>query len=325
MRFSSLLKNRHDRFRKLFVPATTCFRVYDRDREGYPYTIDRYDRCVLVTEYEPAPGEPAAVMEREEALDLIASMLYVRREDVFYKFRPRLKGREQYGKLAEERRVVPVLENGLTFLVNLTDYVDTGLFMDHRVTRQIIREESLGKRVLNLFGYTGSFTVAAAAGGALETVTVDLSNSYLEWAQRNMRENGLIGDQHRFMKMDVRKFLMEAEREKNRFDLVILDPPLFSNSSKTEGTFDLQRDYVWFIAAAMKLLTEGGRVLFSTTRKEFHFDPARILGSESNELTARTLPPDFTGRKPHRCWLIRRKSVTVVRKKGPPGPKRSPR
>jgi 23S rRNA G2069 N7-methylase RlmK/C1962 C5-methylase RlmI len=314
-RFSTVIKQRNDRFRRMFAAQdTSCYRVYDRDLEGYPYVIEMYGRNVLVTEYEAAAGDPPAVLEREEALEMIASMLYVPKEDIVYKFRPRLRGREQYEKLGEKGKLIPVRENGLTFLVNLTDYVDSGLFMDHRMTRAMVRAEALGKRVLNLFAYTGSFSVAAAAGGALETVTVDLSASYLDWARKNMQANGAIGDQHRFVKKDVRKYLMDAEKEKNRFDLVILDPPLFSNSSKTEGTFDLQRDYVWFIAAAMKLLAPGGRVLFGTTKKEFHFDPGRILGSESMELTGETIPSDFTHRKPHRCWLVWRKSATVARK-----------
>ncbi|ADK80606.1 rRNA (guanine-N(2)-)-methyltransferase [Sediminispirochaeta smaragdinae DSM 11293] len=324
--FSTILKERHQRFRRLFAgDRTNCFRVYDRNDALYPYTIDLYDRRILITEYEGTAKHVPAGLKRNELEAMVASSLYVDPHDVFYKFRPRLHGRTQYEKLDNTGELFPVTENGLTFLVNLTDYVDTGLFMDHRLTRKMVAEESFGLRVLNLFGYTGAFSVAAAAGGALETVTVDLSSSYLAWAEKNLRVNGFIGDQHRFIAEDVRKYLMEADKERSGFDLVILDPPLFSNSRKTDGTFDLQRDYVWFVAAAMKLLNDGGRLLFCTTKKEFHFDPGRIMGSESLEITRETLPPDFDARKPHRCWLLKRKTVTVVRKNSSHDPGAHPR
>jgi 23S rRNA G2069 N7-methylase RlmK/C1962 C5-methylase RlmI len=314
-----ILKERHKRFRTLLGgDGTDCFRVYDRDLEGWPLTIDLYRRHALVCEYETASDRVWRGREDRnygDLLEYIAGQLYIDPADLHYRFRPKKRGREQYEKLEEKGELVEVSENGLTFLVNLNDYIDTGLFMDHRKTRAMVQEGALGMRILNLFAYTGSFTVAAAAGGALETVTVDLSSSYLDWARKNMHANALMGDQHRFITSDVREFLMNAEREKNRFDLVIMDPPLFSNSRKTEGTFDLQRDYVWFAAAALKLLSEEGRLLFCTTRKEFHFDPGRIMGAESMEITADTLPPDFTRKKPHRCWLVWRKTVKVPRKK----------
>jgi 23S rRNA G2069 N7-methylase RlmK/C1962 C5-methylase RlmI len=317
--FEKLLKARHTKLRRLFTDeGSDCFRIYDRDLQGYPFTIDIYNRHLLLVEYEPGEREAAPVITREAAVEIASSMLYIDPDWVIYKYRPKRRGLEQHEKLRSRGERIRVREKGLTFLVNLTDYIDTGLFMNHRLTRFMVMQESLGQRVLNLFAYTGSFTVAAAGGGALETVSVDLSNTYLQWARENMETNGFIGGQHRFVRSDARTFLMdqaeEAKGGQGRYDLIILDPPLFSNSHKTSGTFDLQRDYVWFIASAVKLLSDGGRLLFSVPKKEFHFDPGRILGCESREITRETIPPDFTGRKPHRSWVVSRKRVKIARK-----------
>lgn len=317
--FEKLLKSRHTRLRRMFTHQDSdCYRVYDRDMEGFPFTIDIYNRHLHLVEYQPGRQEPRPQLTGSRAVQVAASTLYIDPARVVYKYRPKRRGLEQHEKLDTRGERIEVRELGLRYLVNLTDYIDTGLFMNHRTTRSMVMQESRGLRVLNLFAYTGSFSVAAAAGGALETVSVDLSNTYLQWARANMEANGFIGGQHRYIRMDARSYLMEHEGEEKggegRFDLIVLDPPLFSNSHKTSGTFDLQRDYVWFVASAMKLLSPEGRLLFCVPKKEFHFDPGRILGCESREITRQTIPPDFTGRKPHRSWVIRRKVVRIPRK-----------
>lgn len=310
-----LLKQRHKRLRPIFTEEdTSCYRIYDRDLEGYPYTIDLYDRHLLITEYEQGREDPQARLKKRDLIDTAASMLYLDPDHVIYKYRPKRRGIEQHEKLEERGELVPVHENGLMFYVNLHDYIDTGLFMNQRITRAMVAREALGLRVLNLFSYTGSFSVYAAAGGALETRSVDLSSKYLGWAKKNMEANGFIGGQHHFIASDVREYLMEALEQSHRYDLIILDPPLFSNSRKMQGTFDLQRDYVWFLASSVKLLAPGGRLLFCVPNKTFHFDPGRIKGIESQEITQETIPEDFSGRKPHRCWIVQRKQVTVSRK-----------
>ena len=210
----------------------TCFRVYERDIPEIPLVVDRYEDCLHVTEYErPHDRTPA---EHADWLDLIArtaaNALEVDPKRVFLKRRQRQRGKKQHERLAEENRTFIVHEGGLKFEVNLSDYVDTGLFLDHRQTRGMVRDQAGGKRFLNLFAYTGAFSVYAAAGGASETTTVDWSNTYLDWARRNMVLNGFTGANHRFVRADARTFLDEDRRE---YDLAVVDPPTFSNRGTT--------------------------------------------------------------------------------------------
>ncbi len=170
----------------------------------------------------------------------------------------------------------------------------------------MVRGVSAGLRVLNLFAYTGSFSVYAAAGGAEETLTVDLSSSYLSWARENMELNGYTGAMHRCEVQDARTFLSGSSERDRPFDLIILDPPTFSNSRKMDGTFDIQRDYVWFIGKSLSRLSRRGVLFFSTNYHQFHFDRGRIKNADVEETTRDTIPPDFSGkRKPHRSWVIR--------------------
>jgi 23S rRNA (cytosine1962-C5)-methyltransferase len=203
---------------------------------------------------------------------------------------------EQYGRVGVGHAIFTVKEHGLSFEVNLSDYLDTGLFMDHRTTRARVRAEAKGKRVLNLFAYTGSFSVYAAAGGAAATTTVDLSNAYCDWAERNLGLNGVaVGPSHRVLRADVLGWL-EACRE--RFELIVLDPPSFSTSKKMGRSFEVQRDHRWLVEAAGALLTPGGALYFSTNFLQFELDPRLSAGVE---LTPKSIPEDF---RPgiHRCW-----------------------
>ena len=303
--FGKLLKKNHLEIRRTLEDTDTdCFRVYNHNIGAVPWYIDVYDQYVHISSKDDGSDEWLSGAE-DDLIEQVSRMLYVPNERIRIKHRPKQGRDSQHEKQSQEHLRFQVQEFGLKYIVNLSDYIDTGLFLDHRITRQYVREVSLGQRVLNLFGYTGAFSVAAAAGGAAETVTVDLSKTYLSWAEENMKANGFIGDAHSFLEQDAREYLQEASRRNDRYTLVIIDPPTFSNSRKMEGTFDVQRDYVWFIGTAMSLLTKDGVVLFSTNKGRFHFDPGRLKGAEVREITGDTIPPDFSGRhRPHRCWLI---------------------
>jgi 23S rRNA (guanine2445-N2)-methyltransferase / 23S rRNA (guanine2069-N7)-methyltransferase len=218
--------------------------------------------------------------------------------------RRRQAGPSQYGKLAGQGQGHEVREGNCRFLVNFTDYLDTGLFLDHRPTRQMIQEMSGGRRFLNLFGYTGSATVHAARGGAAETVTVDMSRTYLDWARRNLALNGFSeGPMHRLVQADCLDWLAQTEE---RFDLIFLDPPTFSNSKSMTGTFDVQRDHVELLRQTSRLLEKDGVLLFSNNFRRFKMDREALSELLIEDITAQTIPQDFS-RNPriHNCWRIR--------------------
>ena len=191
----------------------------------------------------------------------------------------------------------------LKFEVNFDDYLDTGLFLDHRITRERLREQSKNRKFLNLFAYTGSATVYAAAGGARQTVTVDLSRTYLDWAQRNLRQNGFTDARHELVQADAREWLKSA---RPGFDLIFLDPPTFSNSARMEGVLDIQRDHVELIDDCMRLLARDGLLVFSTNARKFKLDPALSARYATEDISRKTLPPDFERNpKIHRCFEVR--------------------
>ena len=196
-----------------------------------------------------------------------------------------------------------MLENGLKFEVNFDDYLDTGLFLDHRITRERLREQSKNRKFLNLFAYTGSATVYAAAGGARNTVTVDLSHTYLDWARRNLSLNGFAGARHELVQADAREWLKAA---RPGFDLIFLDPPTFSNSARMQGVLDILRDHVELIDACMRLLAKDGLLVFSTNAQKFKLDPALSARYAIEDISRNTLPPDFErNSKIHRCFEVR--------------------
>ena len=283
----------------------TCYRVYDADLPQYALAVDRYGPCVHVQEYAPpASVDPGQAQRRlQEALSAISTALAVPRSHIFLKQRRRQKGAAQYDKQADEGNFVEVSEGGLHLLVNLSDYLDTGLFLDHRITRAKLREWAHGKRFLNLFGYTGTASVYAAAGGAVRTTTVDASQTYLAWARRNMARNGFALSRHDFVRADCLLWLQTAQA---RYDLIFLDPPTFSNSKRSAQSFDVQRDHVALLQAAGRLLAPRGTLIFSTNYRRFKLDQAALPGFVIEDLSAATLPPDFA-RNPriHQCWLLR--------------------
>jgi 23S rRNA (cytosine1962-C5)-methyltransferase len=290
----------------------TCFRLYERDIPEFPAIVDWYDGDVVAWVYrrtrDETPEQVRAFEDRceEEILD----GLQVPGARLHMKYRGRIADRtEQYDRVDDRGVSKVVEEQGLRFEVNLSDYLDTGLFLDHRKTRSIIRHYAKGMRVLNLFAYTGSFTVYARAGGALATTTVDMSRTYQDWTRRNLELNGFVPDEsHRLVAADCLQFLEAGPAAGERYDYVVLDPPTFSNSKRMEaGSFAVDRDWPRLLSLASRFLADGGWLYFSTNSRQLRFDDALAPpGFEVREISARTVPDDFRNRRIHRCWTLRR-------------------
>jgi len=283
----------------------TCYRVYNRDIPEIPLTVDIYEGRLYIAEYDrPSERTPA---QQADWLDLLfktaGEVLAVSPENIYIRKRRRQRGSGQYAKLSDSRNVFTVHEGNLKFEVNLSDYLDTGLFLDHRNTRAMVRSESAGKRMLNLFAYTGAFSVFAADGGAVSTTTVDLSKTYLDWARRNMSANGFSGPDHRFIRADAMTFLRDNPTGA-AYDIAVVDPPSFSNSKRTEGTFDVQRDYADLVNAVAHLMSTGGVVYFSTNLRRFRLDPAALSSLSVHDISRQTVPEDFRNKRTHRCWRM---------------------
>lgn len=300
--------------------AISCYRIYDHDLPEFPFCIDRYADKLYVAEYKRRHGMDEEVhgLWLQRCLQQIAVSLDTRPEQIYTKLRQRKPGRGgQYQKAGEVREeFFSVEENGLSFWVNLTDYLDTGLFLDHRDTRALVRSQSTGKRVLNLFAYTGSFSVYAAAGGATEVTTVDLSNTYLEWAKRNMQLNGFAAQGQRegkdesftFIQADVMQFLPGVASE--RYDIIVMDPPTFSNSKRMDDILDVQRDHPMLIREALRILSPEGILYFSTNFTKFELDKALQESCLVKDITKATTAFDFAGRSNRFCFQMQKKSLS---------------
>jgi 23S rRNA G2069 N7-methylase RlmK/C1962 C5-methylase RlmI len=290
-----------------------AFRVYDRDIPEIPLAIDWYAGWLHAAEYD-RPHERTEIEHEvwlDRMLEAAAAELGVPPERTFLKARRRQRGGGQYEKVGERKAVVTVREGGLAFECNLSDYVDTGLFLDHRTTRSLVRDEAAGKRFLNLFCYTGSFSVYAAAGGAVETTSVDLSNTYLDWTRTNLARNGFKdAGRHRVVRDESRAFLEHrARRGEPPFDLVVVDPPTFSRSAKSEAPWDVQEDHAELLQLVARNLAAGGVVYFSTNFRRFRLALDRIEPLFSvREITNRTIPEDFRNERIHRAWRLVAKS-----------------
>lgn len=300
--------------------GVSCYRVYDADLPGYAAAIDLYAGAgedegktfVHVAEYA-APSSIDELKARHRMSDILAItpvVLGVPPERVFSKTRRRDRGGSQYRDAGERSFVATVEEDGSLFEVDLAGYVDTGIFLDHRDTRHMVGEMAAGGDFLNLFAYTGTATVHAAACGARTTCTVDMSATYLDWARRNMANNGFSGRAHRFERADVMQWITSARRDRRLFDLVFVDPPTFSNSkSMGRRTWDVQRDHVELLIGVSRLLREGGRAVFSCNLRTFKpdFESLEKYGVEIEDITAQTIPHDFE-RNPriHKCYLVKR-------------------
>ncbi len=284
-----------------------CYRVYDADLPEYALAIDLYGDQVHVQEYAPPNTvDPVRARRRlKDAMRIIPQALGVPASDVVLKVRRPQRGAEQYTRVSDQGQFFQVSEGGLRFLVNLTDYLDTGLFLDHRITRKMIREEAAGKRFLNLFAYTGSASVNAAAGGAKTTTTIDLSPTYLDWARRNMELNGFSDTKHHYMRADCVDWLLSGAGTAGAYDLIFLDAPTFSNSKSMTEDLDIQRDHARLVQAAMRLLAQNGLLLFSTNYRKFKLDPELQQEFAVSDITKQTIPPDFLRNpKIHRCFRM---------------------
>lgn len=296
----------------------SCYRIYDADLPDYAFAIDLYqgsnaqgddDRWIHMQEYAP----PATIDSRtaqqrlQSAVAQLAIILEIPSEQIFYKVRRRQRGQSQYERQAKTEEFYRVIEGGCQLWVNFNDYLDTGLFLDHRNTRLWIENNSKDKDFLNLFGYTGSASIHAAAGGARSTTTVDLSNTYLDWGQRNLELNKLTKGDHQFVHTDTARWLQNQIHSDSpkHYDLIFMDPPTFSNSKSTEERFDIQRDHWKLINDAMKLLKEDGLLIFSTNFRKFKLDEKLASKFNFKEITQRTIPEDFKRKgKIHRCWEV---------------------
>ena len=300
------LKRLGKRFKK---EAITCFRVYDQDLPEYAVAVDIYNKWVHVQEYK-APD--TVDTEKAEArlshvLTVIPEVIGVPEGNIFLKVRRRQRGKAQYSRHENHGVFHEVDEDNCRFLVNFTDYIDTGLFLDQRITRSLIRDLARGKRFLNLFCYTGTATVYAAKGGAQSTTSVDASRVYQDWARRNLALNGFDPGRHFFYQADVLTWL----RNENRFyDLIFLDPPTFSNSKRLQLILDVQRDHVSLIRSAARVLKRDGSILFSSNYRKFKMDVEGLKGFRAEDLSRVTLPPDFEKRpRMHHCWKITKEVV----------------
>ena len=309
--FANRLRNRARHFRRWPTKrGITCYRLYERDVPDVPLVVDRYEDALHLAEFaRPHDRSPA---QHADWLDLMArtaaDVLDVPRERVFLKHRERQRGAAQYQRVDEQLAQLIVHEGGLKFLVNLSDYVDTGLFLDHRITRQMVREAAAGKRFLNLFGYTGSFTVYAAAGGAAATTTVDKSATYIDWTQKNLELNGFVGQQHRLVRSDIRAYVANLSRG-DQWDLTVVDPPTFSNTKGLEDDWDVQRDHAELLGRLAAHIAPEGMVYFSTNFRRFKLDESAPGDYVIRDITRQTIPEDFRNQRIHQCWkLVRRTS-----------------
>jgi len=314
---AQMLKNRLEKNvkhlrKRLTREGIHCWRAYDQDLPEYAAAIDVYgdthgDDHLHIQEYRAPADVPADVarLRMREIARVAGEVLGVPRERIALKTRERGKGGSKYGQLDQRNEFIEVEEEGLKLLVNLTDYLDTGLFLDHRLVRAKVGELADGKCFLNLFAYTATASVHAAAGGALETTSVDLSATYLEWASRNLALNGFSGSSHRLMQFDALEFL---QRDRGHYGLIFVDPPTFSNSKRAED-FDVQRDHVKLLEACNERLTRDGVIVFSNNFRRFKLDRTALEQHfEIEDWSAPSIPFDFARRTDiHGCWLLRRR------------------
>lgn len=301
---SNSVKNKYRHLARRFRKARIeCFRLYDWDSPEIRIVVDWYAGHLVVAEYERLQTGPEYLPQMAQAAALA---LNVPMENVHIKKRhTKVAEGSRYSKLACEGKRMEVREGDLKFLVNLTDFLDTGLFSDHRQTRSIIRKMSEDKDFLNLFAYTGAFTCAAALGNVRSSVSVDRSRTYINWAKDNLKLNGLGSDRHKFVQSDVMKYLARAYKDNQRFDLAFVDPPSFYNDQLAGVNFDINRDHPDLINKVLKIMRPGSDILFSTNHQMFkpRFDNLKV--KEIIPLTPKTIPEDYRNRNIHHCWQIK--------------------
>lgn len=284
----------------------TCYRVYDHDLPEFPFCIEIYEDHIYLAEYKRrhALSEEEHEQWLEDCIVVISEILELPAANVYIKQRQRKQGRlGQYQRVATEEAFFLAKEAGLTFKVNLSDYLDTGLFLDHRITRGMVHDAAKDKRVLNLFCYTASFSVYAAAGGAASVTSVDLSKTYLKWGEENMMLNDLYdANKHFYVHADVKQYLDSLQP--HSFDLVIMDPPTFSNSKRMVDFLDIQRDHAELLNKTLRAVAPGGVIYFSTNYRRFVLEQEKINSSLIRDITKATTPFDFQGKLFRFCYKI---------------------
>jgi len=322
---AELFKNRlQKRFKHLSKWAKRegvfAYRLYDKDIPEIPLAVDIYfaetdeteKRAFLLIYLYKRPYEKSQEEEREWLLEIeeaASSSLLIPKERIFIKLREKQKGKSQYEKAGSSKNLIRVKEGECFFYINVEDYLDSGLFLDHRPSRSMVFKEAKNKKVLNLFSYTGSFSVHAAKGGAASVDSVDLSNTYLNWAKENLKLNKLFDEEKtRLIKSDVILFLKKAIEEQKKWDLIICDPPTFSNS-KSADIFDVNRDWLKLCLLCLKVLSKNGKLYFSTNSQKIKFDEAELINSSKQkirvkDITKASIPEDFRNQKIHKMWMI---------------------
>lgn len=283
---------------------TDAFRIYDWEIGHYALAIDFYAGRFCVQYFPKDRDFPEPSIELEEEVEQVLHSIFgATKEQIFWRSRIKRAKTQQYEKTGEEGDFFTVFEYGVKFLINLTDYLDTGLFLDHRETRHYVASIAKGKRLLNLFAYTCSFSVHAAVAGASFTKSVDMSNTYTDWGRENFNLNGLSEANNPIIRADCLKFL---EEETGKYDLIVIDPPTISRSKKMDQMFDIQFDYIFLIERALALLADGGEIYFSTNSRKFEFDNSQFPNVRIMDVSDKTIPIDFHDPKIHRCWKIRK-------------------
>lgn len=309
---TSILANRirknYRHLRKWAKRTTTdCFRVYDREIHQYPLAIDFYAGKFCIHYFSKGKDETDTPEDLVNEVESILFQIFGTTSDlIFWRTRKKTKETRQYEKIDSSKDFFTVYEYGVKFKVNLVDYLDTGLFLDHRETRQTVAKECVDKKVLNLFAYTCSFSVHAAIKGASYTKSVDMSNTYTEWGCDNFILNGLSLKNNPVVRADCLKFLEGEVKTGMKYDVIIIDPPTISRSKKMDQLFDIQEDYKYLISQGLKLLNEKGVIFFSTNSRKFVFDESLFPSTSIKEITYKTLPLDFHDKKIHRCWQIQK-------------------
>ncbi|MCG7657522.1 class I SAM-dependent methyltransferase [Wielerella bovis] len=283
-----------------------AWRIYDKDIPQFPFAIDVYGEHIHLQEYDTGwlMHEDEYRAWLDEVCEAVQYVTGFSRQNIHLKQRMRQKGTAQYEKTGILSEDFIISENGHQFWVNLDKYLDTGLFLDHRNTRKVVGDTAAGKRFLNLFSYTGSFTVYAATGGAIYSETVDLSNTYLDWARENFLLNNIDLAQHHIVRADVFQYLADAMRQNKQFDIIVLDPPSFSNSKKMLDILDIQRDQAKLIDGAMNLLAKDGILYFSNNLRSFTLNDDIAARYQVTEISKKSIPDDFRNKKIHQCWEI---------------------
>lgn len=278
-----------------------CFRVYEKDIPEFPFIVDIYKDYAVIFEKRDSEIDAEKFDHFKFIISAIKDVMDLPEEKIIIKSRMKQKGTTQYEKLEDRNEFFPVKEYQAEFLVNLHDYLDTGLFLDHRPMRQVIFKEAKDKKFLNLFSYTGSVSVMAALGGATHITSIDLSSTYQEWARKNFELNKLSLKNHNFI---VQSALEYIEQAVNKFDLIFLDPPTFSNSKKMEDDFEVERDQQFIIKHSLRMLNPGGTLYFSNNKRKFKLDTGVLEFANVLDITEKTIPQDFRDRKIHHCFKI---------------------